>query len=369
MRRRCGLTAGTGHADPLDSLIERLDRLEQENRQLRKEVDALKAARQERVPRTAAPTSESTAAQFVHVDSDYGYEILDPTTHINRKQRLILERRKDGALAPDRLHVQGAITAIANYQSSNRDDKFGYLMRHPTAANQVGDTVSEATIHSAQLGFTGTLGDWLTGHAVALFDPEQSFGSGTNTDLERNQVQMRRAWVLLGNLDRSPFHASLGKMAVPFGADRHGQPVHRLDGLARVRGTRQRRDLGLRERGAEPVRHGDPGRGAVPGREHAGGGDRRSEPVEQLCRGRALRFRAGLRRHAAPRRVLAAGHGVLPGLPGRSLRALSGTTTRPSMSTESSSGGTSRSRASSPAPRTSGPGPSTRRFRSSQPAR
>ena len=211
------LTAGTGHADSLESLVERLDRLEQENRRLRKEVDALKAARQEMVPRAPAPTSESTAAQFVHDDSDYAYEILDPTTNINRKQRLILERRKDGTLAPDRLHVEGAITAIANYQSSNKDDKFGYLMRHPTAANQVGDTVSEATIHSAQLGFTGTLGDWLTGHAVTLFDPEQSFGRGTNTDLERNQLQMRRAYALLGNLDRSPFYASLGKMAVPFG--------------------------------------------------------------------------------------------------------------------------------------------------------
>ena len=211
------LTAGSGHADSLESLVERLDRLEQENRQLRKEIDTLKAAPQAMAPRAAAPTSESTAAQFVHFDSDYGYEILDPTTNINRKQRLILERRKDGTLAPDRLHVQGAITAIANYQSSNRDDKFGFLMRHPTAANQVGDTVSEAAIHSAQLGFTGTLGDWLTGHAVMLFDPEQSFGRGTNTDLERNQLQMRRAYALVGNPDRSSFYASLGKMAVPFG--------------------------------------------------------------------------------------------------------------------------------------------------------
>ena len=211
------LMTGTGHADPLKGLIERLDRLEQENRQLQKEVDALKAARQETAPRPATSASASSGAQFVHVDAGYGYEILDPTTNINRKQRLMLERRQDGTLARDRLHVQGAVTAITNYQSSNRDDKFGYLMRHPTAANQVGDTVSEATIHSAQLGLTGTLGDWLTGHAVMLFNPEQSFGKGTNTDLERNQLQMRRAWVLLGNLDRSPFYGSLGKMAVPFG--------------------------------------------------------------------------------------------------------------------------------------------------------
>ena len=102
-------------------------------------------------------------------------------------------------------------------RSSSRDDKFGYMMRHPTARNQVGDTVSEATIHSAQLGFTGTLGDWITGHAVMLFDPEQSFGDGTNTDVERNQLQMRRAYALFGDLDKSPFYASLGKMAVPFG--------------------------------------------------------------------------------------------------------------------------------------------------------
>ena len=219
------LIPGAAHAESLDGLVERLDRLEHENRQLRKEIDALKAdgskakqtAREEEAPRASAPAPGNAAAGLVRFDAEFGDAILDPTTNINRKQRLILDRKKDGTLAPDRLHVHGAVTAIANHQSSNRDDKFGYLMRHPTAGNQVGDTVSEATIHSAQLGATGTLGDWLTGHAEMLFDPEQSFGAGTNTSLERNQIQMRRAYVLFGNLDRSPYYASLGKMAVPFG--------------------------------------------------------------------------------------------------------------------------------------------------------
>ena len=201
-------------------VLERLDRLEAQNAQLRKEVEALKAERTKPVgvpPSRTDPGVETTTGRLVRTDSKFGYDILDPTTGINRKQRLMLERRNDGTLAPDSLHVHGAVTAIANYQSSNRNDKFGYLMRHPTAKNQVGDTVSEATIHSAQFGFTGTLGDWLTGHAAMLFDPEQSFGDGTNTDIDRNQLQMRRAYVLFGNLDRSPFYASLGKMAVPFG--------------------------------------------------------------------------------------------------------------------------------------------------------
>ena len=201
-------------------VLERLDTLEADNRRLRKEVEALKAQRTtppRAPPSRADPAEKATAARFMRTDSRFGYDVLDPTTEINRKQRLILERRNDGTLAPDSLHVHGAVTAIANYQRSNRNDKFGYLMRHPTAKNQVGDRVSEATIHSAQLGFTGTLGDWLTGHAEMLFDPEQSFGDGTNTDIDRNQLQMRRAWVLFGDLDTSPFYASLGKMAVPFG--------------------------------------------------------------------------------------------------------------------------------------------------------
>ena len=215
------LTIGSARADSqFDNLIERLDRLEAENRALRQEVDALKAERagpEEPESETAARTPDVNTGRFVTIDPAYGYEILDPTSGINRKQRLILERRQDGTLAPNSVNLQGAVTAVANYQMSNRTEKFGYLMRHPTSTNQMGDEVSEATIHSAQLGFTATLGDWITGHAQILFDPEQSFGKGTNTDLARNQLQMRRAYVLFGNLDRSPFYAALGKTAVPFG--------------------------------------------------------------------------------------------------------------------------------------------------------
>ena len=213
------LMSGVARAESLDEPTERLDRLEQENRELRKEIDALKSRLPSGVERDTpvpAPVVDD-AAQLVRFDPKFGYEILDPTTNINRKPLLVLERRRDGTLASDRLHVQGAVTAIANYQSSNRDDKFGYLMRHLTASNQVGTRVSEATIHSVQLGLTGTVGDWLAADAVFLFDPEQSFGPGTNTDLERNQVQVRRAYALFGDLDRSRFYAALGKMAVPFG--------------------------------------------------------------------------------------------------------------------------------------------------------
>ena len=180
-------------------------------------LEARRASRREMPENAAARKVEASSGEHARLAPGFGYEILSPTTRINRKQQLILERRRDETLASDTVHVHGAVTAVADYQRSNRNDKFGYLMRHPTSRNQAGDTVSEATIHSAQIGFTGTLGDWLSGHAMLLFDPEQSFGPGTNTDIGRNQVQVRNAYVLFGDLDRSPFYASLGKQAIPFG--------------------------------------------------------------------------------------------------------------------------------------------------------
>lgn len=90
-------------------------------------------------------------------------------------------------------------------------------MRHPTSNNQVGRNASEAVVHSAQLSITGTGGSWVTAHMELLYDPEQSFGQGTITALTRNQIQLRRGYVLLGDLEKLPVYVSLGKMATPFG--------------------------------------------------------------------------------------------------------------------------------------------------------
>ena len=50
-----------------------------------------------------------------------------------------------------------------------------------------------------------------------LHDPQQSFGSGSITALSRNQVQVRRGYVVLGDLAKSPFYAVIGKIDTPFG--------------------------------------------------------------------------------------------------------------------------------------------------------
>ena len=157
------------------------------------------------------------AQAVVNVNAGYSYEMLDPTVDINRKQLRLLEKRQEGVIEDDSVTLGAAFTGIADYQSSDTAGKFGYLMRHPTSNNQVGTDVSEAVVHSAQLAVTGAVGSWATAHVELLYDPEQSFGAGTTTALGRNQIQLRRGYVLLGDLTRVPIYASLGKMATPFG--------------------------------------------------------------------------------------------------------------------------------------------------------
>ena len=218
------LTSSSASAVTLEELAAKLDQVSAENAALKERLNQLEHSTKEQVDEIkvaqkvqSKKTPNINLNNVIRSNSEYSYQMLDPTTRINSKQRLILEKKKTGDLANNSVYFGGAVTPIANYQRSDTEAKFGYLMRHPTSGNQRTKEVSEAVIHSAQLAVTGTVGDWITGYAELLYNPEQSFGSGTLTDLNRNQVQVRRGYVLLGNLDKSPYYASLGKMAIPFG--------------------------------------------------------------------------------------------------------------------------------------------------------
>ncbi|WP_300530608.1 hypothetical protein [Maricaulis sp.] len=174
---------------------------------------------------------------LVGLNSEYSYAVLDHAEGSNTRQLTQLRAMQDGQLN-NRVTFGGAITALANYQESNSDTKFGWLMRHPTSANQIGEEVSELVVHSAQLQTTARFTDNITGFVELLYNPEQSFGSGTLTDLNRNQVQVRRAYVLWGNLDESPWYGAIGKMDTPFGLNDTVSPFtnstvwHSFAGLA-----------------------------------------------------------------------------------------------------------------------------------------
>lgn len=135
-----------------------------------------------------------------------------------RKELVLLEERQKGHMNTQGLTLGTQLITLGNYQKSNVNSKFGYLMRHPTSSNQIGYEVSEAVVHSWKLSAIGNVNSWLSSFVELLYDPQQSFGAGaTITGLTRNQIQLRQGYILIGDLNRSPLYFSLGKMHGAFG--------------------------------------------------------------------------------------------------------------------------------------------------------
>jgi len=159
---------------------------------------------------------EPKEQQRIGLHSEFSYKMLEPNENLRKVFIFITERQK-GNVDAGSLVIGSSLIALGDYQRSNRDSKFGYLMRHPTASNQIGKEVSEAVIHSFQFSFSGAVNSWLAAHAEMLYNPQQSFGTGLITGLERNQVQLRKAFLLFGDLNRFPIYGAIGKMDAPFG--------------------------------------------------------------------------------------------------------------------------------------------------------
>ena len=237
----------------LERLEQRLDALQQENAALRAQLDAAEAedaavvavetggdapaaTAQDAIPgeapvvvaQASGPVDVVTetddpremqvegSENFLGTNAAYAFAMLDHAENVNSKPLMQLTALQQGEL-PDRVTLSGGITAIANWQFASSDSKFGYLMRHPTSNNQLGDNVSEFVLHSANFAFTARVAPRVTGYAEFLYDPQQSFGSGTITALARNQIQLRRGWIMYGDLNELPVYALVGKMDTPFG--------------------------------------------------------------------------------------------------------------------------------------------------------
>lgn len=57
----------------------------------------------------------------------------------------------------------------------------------------------------------------MAAHTELLYNPQQSFGTGLITDLKRNQIQLRKAFILIGDLEKLPIYGAIGKIDAPFG--------------------------------------------------------------------------------------------------------------------------------------------------------
>lgn len=165
----------------------------------------------------SAQQSDNTKKPFpIEINPAFSYKMMEPNEDL-RKVFLYANEKALNNIGEKQVIVGSSLIALGDYQLSNTDSKFGYLMRHPTASNQIGKEVSEAVIHSFQLSFSASITNWLGTYAELLYNPEQSFGTGTITSLTRNQIQLRKGFVLIGNLNKFPLYGAIGKMDAPFG--------------------------------------------------------------------------------------------------------------------------------------------------------
>lgn len=122
----------------LSDLVQRLDKLEQENRDLRGEIESLK---KKSVPVT--PLNETTAAlataasvgsngasssdqgALVQMNGAYTFAMLDATATGKGKPLHLLTAKRDNQLSQRGLYIGGALNAVADYQTSNFTGDFG----------------------------------------------------------------------------------------------------------------------------------------------------------------------------------------------------------------------------------------------------
>lgn len=137
-------------------------------------------------------------------------DMLDFQENTTGKTLTLLSNRASGVLQPNSLYLGGHLQGAFMYQKTDVDGQFPILSRFPFFSNRTDDEAGVFAINNAALSFTSTFGDWTTLH----LQPEYS---ETEYPGEQDEFQLRKAFVVFGNLQRSPFYAAFGRKTIDFG--------------------------------------------------------------------------------------------------------------------------------------------------------
>lgn len=203
-----------------DQLNQKILSLQVQTRQLQNEVKALKAhaeKRQSRVQARRKMRSNHRVNQGfgVHgmrvIASPYiglrsaadGSDLLINSSTINQdlyllkqKSRLIASMGPHFLSAPV-IDLSGKIEGLLTQQGQ----------RHQRSS-------SDLSLSSAELNINAMASPWATGFMSIDYDPPATANGNINT----SHIYIRRAFVTIGNLDRSPIYGSVGQMYIPFGS-------------------------------------------------------------------------------------------------------------------------------------------------------
>lgn len=137
-------------------------------------------------------------------------DMLDWQESVTGKTVTLLSNRANGVLQDDALYIGGTIKGGFMYQKTNMPGQFPLLSRFPFFSNRTDSEAGVFAINNAALSFTSTFGDWTT----VYLQPEYS---ETEYAPSQDEFQLRKAFVVFGNLEKTPFYAAFGRKTIDFG--------------------------------------------------------------------------------------------------------------------------------------------------------
>ncbi len=135
--------------------------------------------------------------------------MLDWQENTTGKTLTLLANRANGNLAPNSLTIGGAMKGGLMWQSTSVAGKFPILSRFPDFTPGTETSSGVFAINNAALAFTGSFGDWTTFYLQPEYSETEFFG--------QSEFQLRKAFVVFGNLDKSPLYAAFGRKTIDFG--------------------------------------------------------------------------------------------------------------------------------------------------------
>lgn len=154
---------------------------------------------------------DNSASLFsaIKVNPTLTQPLMDFQNRQSDKELLLIDPALNGGGKPG-LTIGAQFRASAMVGTTNTADKFSYLGRFPTDFS--GTTVSDARLLQANQAFVGHFAPWAHAYMETLFSDVFSFNS-----FDQGSFQVRQAYVVLGDLSRSPLYAFAGKKNVSFG--------------------------------------------------------------------------------------------------------------------------------------------------------
>ncbi|PHR58654.1 MAG: hypothetical protein COA43_10380 [Robiginitomaculum sp.] len=135
--------------------------------------------------------------------------MLDWQENATGKALSLLTNRANGTLAPNSLYIGGGFKAALMWQKTSDPGLFPLLSRFPDFSNRTDDQTGVFAINNAALSFTGTFGEWATMYLQQEYSETEFFSQG--------EMQLRKAFVVFGNLQKTPFYAAFGRKTIDFG--------------------------------------------------------------------------------------------------------------------------------------------------------